>query len=139
LVFPRLPRFARNDMWGGQDRHTLAPSLRSGFQLTAMTVKKRACNDSLLSLRGIPNGVRDDEAISRPPRLPRLRLAMTVKKGQAMTSFFVTLSHSEGSKRDCRLHRKSADEDINRYHGLSANPGVADADYASYRHNEITD
>jgi len=79
--------------------------------------------------------VRDDEAISRPPRLPRLRLAMTVKKGQAMTSFSVTLSHSEGSKRDCRLHRKSAGKDVNSHYGLSAKPGIANADYAGYGHN----
>ena len=106
----------------------MAPSLRSGFQLTAMTVKKRACNDSILSLRGIPNGVRDDEAISRPPRLPRLDCRASL----------ATLAHRNDIKK-CQLYGKSADEDINRYHGLSAKPGVADADYAGYRHNEITD
>jgi len=48
---------------------------------------------------------------------------------------FVTLSDSEGSKRGYQLYGQSAGKDINSYHSLSAKPGIADANYASYRHN----
>jgi len=40
-------------------------------------------------------------------------LAMTVKKRLAMTSFFATVSDSEGSKRGSQLHGKSADKNMN--------------------------
>jgi len=37
-----------------------------------------------------------------------------------------------------QLYRQSAGKDVDSYHSLSAKPGIANADYASYRHNQIT-
>ncbi len=42
-----------------------------------------------------------DSSVSLLPQNDKERRARNDIKGQAMTSFFVTLSDSEGSKRDC--------------------------------------
>ena len=67
-----------------------------------------------------------DEAISRPPRLPRLGCRTSL----------ATLAHHNDTKKS-QLYGQSAGEDINSHYGLSAKPGIANADYTSYRHNQI--